>query len=486
MSGSTHGEWTPVRLYGGGLQPHTARAWNCLPAWDVVAVHEKADAVLHHPDHFKAQAGAPDEECPDRDKVKHVFRDRHIDKRFYLDYPNARKGSPRARGVAIGDSDAEWDTLIEWRNRYLAEAGLDLKSDPEAVAKRLAETFAADGHFKDKPMCDAVPDNHRALNGGIEGLLYKSHCVGCAKAYVLLADSLGLPCRNMGCGGHWVAEVFVGGKWHLVDSVGRHERNRGLDCYFKSSFLESYLDPMGDHGEDLSDDFRKGLWKRENPQFHFTGGMWAGPQTLRYAGSNAYALYPDETRWGIKSDDGKRVPVVLRAGGFYWPTAHNTIDGEELERVRRSGFPRPMSHETPGRDYFYQPFETRQKLRQSVVLGSLDDAEAVEATFTFAPSKVSDFSPDAGKRLVVKVGAFEKSLADLGAWPPALPDDSTIEEPSSGECLRSTASLPVDAFRPESVNWIELHHRGRLCYFAPMVPAVMEPYIAPLWRRASS
>ncbi len=454
--------WKSITIPGGGIQPPTTRLWDCSPAWDVTALQREADGVIRH---------------PDGDASKFVFWNRHIDRRFHIEYPHATRDTPRAVGRTIGDPDREWDILIEHRDRYLREAGLSLSSPPEAIARCFANTFAtgASGCFDKKPMCTTFSDSPRNLTHGIEGLLHKSFCVGCAKAFALLADTCGIPSRLIGCGAHYVAEVRIGNTWHMADSVGRHEKNAGYPMYFPATFMELILNPFVDFGLRIPDALREGFFKRVNGQFHFHGGQWDGPKTLRFAMSNAFALYPHEPRWGFKSGDGRRLPLVANRGGFYWPVVHDSDAAQVLE-IRRSAFPEPVT-EVLGRDYLCHPLKPGQKLRQSFWLGDLDGLEAVEVAITFAPSRQSDFASAAGRQLRLHLGDWTRTLGELGVWPPV--------EGAHGTMPASVIRLPAEVLTAESVHWLELEHAGRGVYHMPCVPNVMEPYLPPLGKEPS-
>jgi hypothetical protein len=449
--------WKSITLPGGGVQPQTTRWWDCVPAWDVTALQREADGVVRH---------------PGGNGTRFVFRDRHVDRRFHIEYPHATRETPHAVGRTIGDPGREWDILIEHRDRYLREAGLSLSSPPEAIARCFANTFAtgASGHFDRKPMCTTFAESPRNLSHGIEGLLHKSFCVGCAKAFGLLADACGIPSRFIGCGAHYVAEVRIGNTWHMADSIGRHEKNAGYPMYFPATFMDLGLNPSGDFGMTIPDGLREGFFKRANGQFHFHGGHWDGPQTLRFAMSNAFALYPDAPHWGFKSDDGRRLPLVANRGGFYWPIVHDR-DVPQLLEIRRAAFPDPLT-EVLGRDYLCHPLKPGQRLRQSFWLGNLDGLESVEVAIPFAPSRQSDFTSRAGRQLMVRLGDWTRSLDALGAWPPA--------EGSPGTMPAAVIHLPPELLKAESVHWLELENAGRATYHMPCVPNVMEPYLAPL------
>ena len=456
-------EWQPIRIYGQGIQPRTGRHWNCLPAWDVTAIYPK-----------------PDEEKRDGDRKLFIFWDRHIDRRFHVEYPRASREGPRVQGHTIGDPGKEWDTLIEWRDRYLSEAGLTLSSPDTDIARCLAETFAYENIRRKPPHAVIRGCEVRDLNHPIEGLLHGSHCVGCATAFAALADACGLPARNIGCGGHWVAEAFAGGKWHMADSVGRHEENAGLATYFESSYIEALPDPSGDHGERVSDGYRAGLWQRPNPQFHLPLGMWGSPCTERYGAASARAFYPGDSRWGVKSEDGRRLVLIARSGGFYWPTVYGG-DDELLQRMRPEGLPTPIVGIRSSRDYLFHPLRGGEKLRQSFWLDALDDMAALEIVLPFGLSRATDFSDATGKQIVLKVGGSEKSLAELGVWPPRTVTRETAGVQSLEVNGRCVVTLPPDALRPHAVNWVELHQRSASTLYVPCLPAVLEPYIAPLW-----
>lgn len=478
MSANHYEEWKPVRIYGHGVQPYTGKHWNCLPAWDVTAVYDEPDGTIPHP-HNALSKNNPEGDYPKKDDFKNVFWNRHIDRRFHIEYPLSKKDKPRVQSWTIGDPDKEWDILIEHRDRFLSEAGLTLESDPESIARCLAEQWAHET-FRERPHSDFEKSN-RQLNNPIEGLLHQSHCVGAAVAFAALAESCGLPVRNIGCGGHWIAEVKIGDQWHCVDSVGRHEKSRGFPRFWKSDYLDITLDPMGDHADELNDENRGGPFRRPNPQFHLTGGTWQSPMTLRFATSNAFALYPDRKNWGFSAYKGTRLPIIARAAGFYWPTAHGPTDRPIMEKVRRSSYPLPMSEDGFFTDYLYHPLTPGEKLRQSIWLDATDDMKEMEIVIPFAASMESDFSEATGRQLILKIGDFSSSLSDLGAWPPKEKMRKVGDKAIPETNLISKVTLPADVFKPNAVNWIELHHNRNTTLYAPMLPAVMEPYIPPLW-----
>jgi len=463
-------------MYFPGLQPDTARHWPADPAWDVVALCKSADAELPHPDAVRAHED-PQGDYPNREKRKYVFWNRHIDKRFQIRYPHTTRESPRVRSLTLGHPDREWESLIEYRDRSLREAGLSLESSEEDIARCLADTFKWENGFKDRPLCETYCTGdeikQRALNHPVESLLFKAFCVGCAHAYVALAESCGLDARTVGCGAHRIAEVRVNGGWHLIENSCRHEENAGLlDAYFESSAQQMVLDPQGDHGGKAPPSHADSLWNRLNGQYHFSCGTWQAPPTLRYAASNARALYPELDRWGVKSDDPRRLPILQNANGFYVSVNHETL-APEVEELRRAALPDPLH---PGqvscRDYLYHRFQPGDRLRQSVWLDGLDGLGGLEITIGFAATRTNDFSPAAGRQLLVRAGAFKKSLADLGAWPP--------DDPENGEPVKSTFTIPTEGLSPDTANWIELRQGSNAPFLMPFVPAIKEPYIPPL------
>ena len=467
-------EWQPIRLYAHGNQPALAKHWNCEPAWDVTALHRRPDGEIPHPDFFRAQK-EPAAECPDRGKVKYVYWNRHVDRRFHIEYPPTTKDMPRHQGLAVKDPAREWEVIIETRDRYLRDAGLTLQSPPEALARCMAESFGAASYFKDKPLCPAYPEAWaRALDHGVEGVLYQSCCTGCAIGYAALADACGLPTRVIGMPGHVVAESFAGGRWHMADSVGRHESHKGLDLYFEGSYMDTVIDPMGPHGRNLDHGFRCGLWRRPNPQFHLMGGQWLTSMTLNYGTQSAHALYPGASRWGVTTRDPNRLTVILRSVGFFYPRVNKTFDDEPLRAIRAAAVPLRLPQKEEIRcDFLYHHLRPGERLRQSVQLGGLDDCEGIEVLFNFGATAVSDFSEATGRAVFVSVGEWRKSLHELQAWPPAGPDAT-----GNVSCV---ARLPVDVFRAEAVNWIVLEQHSATTLYAACVPACMEPYIAPLW-----
>jgi hypothetical protein len=469
-------QWRAIRLFGEGLQPHLGRYWDCEPAWDVTAIHREADEQVRHPDYYRAQAN-PSGEFPNRNKTKWVFWDRHIDRRFHVEYPPSRKDSPRAVSYTLGDAGREWDTMIEHRDRYLRDAQVGFEGPPHEVAKALADTFLYD-NFETKPM-SAFSEGQRELCHPIEGLLHKSFCVGCAYGFAILADVTGMKSRLIGCVGHYVAEVELQGKWHYVESVGRHKP--GMDALFNGSYVDTALNPMGDFSGRMSDDLRNGLFKRPNGQYHLHNGTWGSPLTLRYAASNAYALYPNNKRWPVFSHDGKRLPIRNCSGGFYWPSVHQPSDAPKMRKIRQAALPLAMYDDVPNRDYLYHRFTPGQKIRQSFWMGDLDDVESVEIVLTFGPSYGSDFAPEAGKAMLLKVNDDTLSLADRRAWPPKPRGADVEAKATAAEVWNAVVTVRRDDLIANSVNWIELHNVGRSRYYMPCLPAAAQPYVPPLY-----
>jgi|GEM_PF-6490844 len=471
-------QWQSLRFFGRGIQPYTARHYDCLPAWDVSGIYSQPDEWLKHPDHHRAEAGLPGEH-PNRDKRRGIFWNRHIDRRFYISYPHSAKDQPRVQSYTIGDPADEWEVVTEYRDRILSESGLKPTDNPREVAKALADSFLEES-FEKKPMCTTFEENPRELTNGVEGLLHKSFCVGCARAFAMMGDMLHYNTRTIGCDGHIIAEVYLDGKWHLIENSGRHMGN-GTGAFFEGSYMDTFLNPLDDFGAPMPDKYRDGLYKRINPQFHFGDGQWESAKTLRYSTHCAAAIYPGLDRYGIKAEGDTILPIIRRAGGFYWPSVH-TSDHPAIEALRMKTLPNPIS-DVPGmRDYFFHPLSKGQSLRQSVWLDRVDDMDALEVVITFAPSRDCDYGAAAGKSLILRVGKFARSLSDLGAWPLRNGQGQTADQPlASNDSLLSKVRIPVEMLTPNAVNWIELINDTDGIYHMPCAPAVMEPYISPLW-----
>ena len=462
-------EWQPVRVHSTGLFPETDRFWCCNPAWDITAVYPEVDKTVSYP---------ADADSDDIVRTE-FFVNRHIDRRFHIEYNLAEPNRPRTSTPTVADSGKEWDIVIEHRDRYLKEAGLTLASHPAKIAKCLADSFLCDNHFKDKPMCTYYPDNPRALVHPIDGLRYKSFCVGCATAFNALAQSCGLFARNLGVGAHWVAEVLIDGKWCFVENTGRHEKNRGLGAFFNYSHMVMSSNPAMDFGVPVPEDYRKSLLKRVNPQYHnFILGTWQDPATLRFSSSCAYALYPDADNWTIKAEAGCRLPLVRNAGGFYYPAIHASFAKEKIREIRSKACPEPLHDFDPKlnfRDYLYHPFEPGEKIRQSIWLDtSLSEIERIELVLTFGASRVSDFSKSTGDKLLLSVGNTTMPLTDIATWPP--------HDSGGGAPLQVKLSLKPQLFKADSVNWLVLENCSDSLFHLPFVPNAMEPYISPLQR----
>lgn len=462
-------DWQPVRLYGAGLQEHMGREWNCEPAWDIHAVYPEADEYLPHPEKTLAQED-PDGDYPNRDRTMPVFVDRHIDRRFHLDYPRTTKDAPRVRSHTITDPEREWEIVLEHRDRYLADAGLTLDDEPERIAKCLADTFKWRSYFQDKPSCPTFAEGARELTNPIEGLLFQCFCVGCAHAFAALADMAGLACRTIGCGGHRMAEVRTNGQWHMIENTCRHKRNPTLEAFFPASFAEVTLEPLK-FRDCMPDQKMTNYWSIPGGQYHFMGGAWQSPPTLRFAASNAYALYPDFEHWRIKAEAGNRLPIILRRNGFYWENSVHSSDAPKAREWQRSNTPFELPEEGRVGDFLYAPFQPGDSLRQSIWLDAVDDMDRLEVAIPLPPTLEIDEA--LGRGLVVSVGDFEQPLAPA-SWPAAEPDSRCH--------FVCTVNIPPAALTANAVNWIEFHNRGEKTVQAPYLPAAMEPYLPPLKR----
>ncbi len=460
--------WRPVRSLSRSMFPDTDRVWDCNPAWDITGIYRQADMLVPMP------VPADEEEAAKR---VGVFVDRHLDRRFHIEYGLASRDRPRASTPVINDQAREWEIVIEHRDRYLADAGLTLDSPPAQIARCLAESFLWRNYFKDKPMCDFYSENQRALSHPVDGLLFKSHCVACATGFTAMAQSCGFPPRNMGVGAHWVAEVLVDGHWRYVENTGRHEKNEGLGAYFENTHMWLSTHSGEEISTPITPGIRRGFWRRINPQYHnFILGTWQDPATLRTAAHCLYALYPQEDQWFIKEEDEHRLPIMRQAGGYYSPGMHGSYV-KTLAPERKPEpceLPEAIHRRTTGRAYLYHPLQPGEKLRVSFALdrepGELDQVEIV---IPFGVSHMSDFSDDAGKRLILNIGSKSRSLSELGSWPPV--------DPANGEPARATVKLAADDFSFGSINWLILENATASVYQMPYVPNAMEPYIAPLF-----
>ncbi|MHC4716024.1 MAG: hypothetical protein ACYS5V_03580 [Planctomycetota bacterium] len=452
---SAPGPWKPIEIYGGGLQTALGRKWKCYPAWEVTVVHTRPDATITTNRYSTRRRKW-------YTRTRPFFLDRHIDKRFRISYPRPTRDGPRVVGLVIGNPKAEWDAVIRTRDRYLADAGLTTESPPEAVARCLAESFRKETYFDKKP--DApFAEAPRQTNGPVEGLLYKSWCTGCAKGFAAMAATCGLAVRTIGIGRHYVAEVRVDGRWRLVDNGGR--RRAGARMFYRTSWADAWTDLAG----------HRFFVGRYHGQYDFPDGTWGSPKTLRFAPSNAHAIYPRRTRWAFSTGDGKRLKLIDRVGGFYWPITHPASQRQAMAKLLSGQFPGQKKVEGLSRAYLYFPFKPGQAVRQSVYLGRLspEDTEAVEVTLTFGDSTRSEFSEATWKSLELSVGDFRRSLHDLGVR------EASPSIAGSANC-QVRVTLPLAALAAGEVNWITLHHKGDTILYVPCCPSVMEPYLNPL------
>jgi hypothetical protein len=454
-------DWHEVRIYGCGLQPHMWREWLAEPAWTINALYAQADEVRRLP-------GSP--------APRHLFWNRHLDRRFHLEYPRSTRAAARPVSHAIGDAGREWDIVQEHLDRYLAAAGLTRQSPPLAIAQTLAAAWRREPYFAAKEQCPAYADERRQLSHPVEGLLYQSHCVGCAQALAALADAAGLAVRTIGLGGHRVAEIRVGGRWYMTENSCRHPGGDALAPWFPASFLAVTLHPERFADRMPADKPAKYL-NVTNGQYHFQGGTWTCPVTLRLAAGNAVALYPELHEYGFKSEDGRRLPLVNRAGGFYWENGcHPLADRPALRRLNEQTCPFPITGDGPAASFLYYPLRPGERLRQSVWLDHLDGLLGLELVLPVAPEPHLATVPDLGRRLIVQVGDWQTSLHDAGAWPG--------EEPDQRGLRRCVVTIPAAALQPRAVNWLVLRNDSGTTLQAPFLPAALEPYLAP-WAPAS-
>ena len=477
MNDPCGGDWQPVRIRSGGMQPHMTKEWDCLPAWDVVAVYPQPDEFLPYPESARA-AAPPPEDRPYVKTGRPVFWNRHIDRRFHIEYPPTTREAPRVRGKTVGDADREWDTLIKRRDLILQASGLTAQSDPLEVVRCLAETYKWTSPFYNSKENGAVIDGERtrALNHPIDGLMHQCWCVGCAYSMAALADSCGIPARTIAIGGHHIAEVCVRDKWYFCENSCRHEDAVGLEAFIGGSWMDVTLAPErflsripprkpGDY------------WAANSGQYCLMGGTWRSPMILEFAADCAYALYPTHERWGIKAlppgrDGGYRLPIALRLGGFQWGQEAYWGEKNGVREYRRKNAPFPVVGNGPGCDYLYHPLRPGDGLRHSIWLDGLEEMQRLEVTFPFAPEPHVAFDEAFGRGFTVRVGDWGGDLVSLGAWTPEY-------DAWTGH-VHVTVSVPPDALTPHAVNWIVLRHGGRLALKYPMTVSAMEPYLPPL------
>ena len=474
MTTMNESDWRPVLIEGHGLQAHLAREWPCLPAWDVYAIYPRADEYVPYPA-CAAAVEAPPKDDPRVETGMPVFWNRHIDRRYSLDYPRAAKDTPRSVSWTVGDADREWEMIREQRDKILTAAGLTPASPPRDIARALAEAFKWASPFYHTKPPSAVIDGQtsRALHHPVEALLTQCFCVGCANLYAALADSAGLTVRNVGLHGHYAAEVLLDDGWHYIENTCRHEKSKGLEAFFPASWMdivihpENYLDHMPP---------RKAgnYWGADNGDYCLTGGSWRSPKQMLFAADCAGALYPHAERWGFKciDHDDRHMPLVRRSQGFLW--MDYIFDGETDRMVQRlqEDSPFPLKNSRGHRLFLYHPLKPRDRLRHSVWLDALDDMEALEVTIPLAPEPHIDFSEALGRRLKVEVNDWSATLADSEAWPPA-PHETT-------EQLHCVLRVPTDALKPHAVNWIALRQESTETLQVPFTVAALDPYLPPL------
>jgi hypothetical protein len=437
--------WVDLNLKGQGpVDPH-CRQYTCVPCWDITAVYDRPDATL----------GRQDSETG---KTIGIFWDRHLDDRFWLSYPASTRDGHRMLGSSVSDPCEAWDIAQAQRAHILKESGCGAGSSQRETAKALADWFLFD-RFKHRVTCPAFPANPRELHSGFEGIFYQSFCTGCARAYAILGDLSGLATRTIGCNGHIVAEVLLESRWHLVENAGRH--GPGLGALFNDSYIHSYVNPDADFGIPVPEDYRAGLLKRPNPQFHFHDGQWDSPLTLRWSMQNARSLYPDAGRIPCKAEPGNRLPLVRYAKGFFWPIVHSS-DEPALASLRQSALAYPASTPAAIRDFLFHPFCPGQALRHTFTLGDLRNVQGIELLITFGADAPGDLD-DGLSGLELQINGVGCGLSGLMIGRPNL----------GANPIGITVGLPRHLLVENGVNEVRLVNNGKMTLSMPCAPGVL-------------
>ncbi len=409
--------------------------YQMLPAWSFVAIYDEPDGEVPMPDGYDQPGGAAEWCSAHGDNLAvgrrwFYFANRHLDARYHSRHLRATADTPRPISDTYRDIQLDWDHVMQFRDRVLSGAGLELTSSPSRIARVFAREIYANWR-------GGGPRNHPA-----DVLTHRSWCAGAANTTVAILESLDIPCRLVYTLNHAVCEALLDEVWCVIDS-SNHFINHppGSDCLLPSDFMALTTDPTSEaHGPRIST-FHRGMFYRFGPAFYGPpDGRWFNEAQHRLCPAFARTYYPNPTQgaWRFKTADPTRLTILDRSdrvlGGFDW--------------------------------------EAGQSLRESVYLGDLEGIRHFEFEIALLPSDGGSPREEDIRQLELRVN--NQVVPVLQAW------DGCLHPGLYGSQLLNL-KLPSQVLCSESVNWLTLRNpSSRSTLRVALNIASLSPYIPPL------
>ena len=417
-----------------------------LPVWRFTALYDRPDGEVEVPKSYFEPDGVLDWELrvkkkkasfSEQDKRElfrkyYYFENRHLDTRFAFEYPEWNPDLPRPVSDTYGDPQKDLEVLLEFRDRIMLREGLTKASPPRDIA----QAFAVE-----------IYRNWRgggARNHPADVLTHRSWCLGAEITTGVLLRSLGVKTRGVRSSDHAMCEVFLDGKWCLIDSSNHFINHKPKStCLLPTDYMRLSTDPCSkDHGDKISDYHRGFFYHFPRAHYGLPDGRWL-EQSLEYlCPANAKAFYPYHHQYRFKTTDPRRLPI--------------------LERNRRMLYRYDLGHNLmPG-----------QSLRESVYIGVCDGITEFEFDIFFHHIDGILPSREHCADLELQVGDQRLRLDQAGQWPMVADWDRTA-------VLK--VKIPVGMIKENAVNWLQLKNRSRGRIFRlPLTKSIAKPYIPPL------
>jgi hypothetical protein len=439
-------DWKAIRMPVFPEQRETLH--NMVPVWEFHAIYQEPDGEVPKPSSYLAEDGTLDWYLLKRAEFKNrkitegdreakglrwwYYGARHIDPRFTARNMAEEKDAPRPVSDTYGCRERDFEVVMTFRDAILAREGLSTESDPLAIARAFANEILRNWR-------GGGVRNHPA-----DVLTHRSWCLGAETTTAVILRSLGIPTRGVRCSEHAMCEVFVDGRWYLLDS-SQHFINREpvSTPMIPASYMELTTNSTSAaYGPAISDYHRGFFYHWANAHYGMPDGRWEQDTLLHYCPAYAQALYSSGVDYRFKTLDPRRLVILER----------------DIRQLYRSEL-----------GIYLNPGES---LRESLFIGDLDDVEHFEFILRFAFCNLRHPTPETTRELVLRVGDDVLPLASSATWPATPHWDKTV---------LISVRLEKSLFQANAVNEIYLENRSRQRIFRiPVVQAVAEPYIEPL------
>ncbi len=410
------------------------RANRMLPVWSLTAVYDGPDGQVPMPAGYDQPDGAAawfaahaSTAMPRRQW--YYFEDRHPDTRYTTRHQPCHRHSARPASQTYGDTQRDWDHVMETRDRILTQAGLSTRSAPMDLARAIGQAVYT--HWR-----GGGPRNHPA-----DVLTHRAWCAGAANATIAMLESLDIPARLVYTLEHAVCEAWLQGGWRVIDS-SHHFINHPptSDHLLPTDFMSLTTHPTAEeHGPRITP-FHRGVFYHYGRAFYGPpDGRWFNEAQHRLCPAFAQAYYPGHHAYRFKTSDPTRLTILDRSG-------------------------RVMG----GMDWL-----AGQALRESVCLGDLSDVRHLE--FEMAFRLVNATAP-----AQADLAQLELRINDQPVIPTPLDQGGLPTGPYDTRLWR--IAIPTAAFCPHAINWLTLRKTSTHSILHPALNiASLEPYIPPLF-----